>query len=65
MLYLATGEHQFLWLANPDDILCLCEHRVLGLAKSDVILYRMHQLFWYMTVSSCLAAMTKMMLTGP
>ena len=42
----------------------LGEHHFQGLTNPDVNLNRMHQLFCYMTIFSCLAAVTKVMLTG-
>ena len=41
----------------------LCEHHTLGLTNPDVNFNRMHQLFCYMTIVSCLAAVTKVMMT--
>ena len=43
----------------------LGEHRFLGLTIPDVNINRMHQLIYYKNIFSCLAAVTKVMLTGP
>ena len=41
-----------------------CKQHFRGLTNPDDKLKRMHQLFCYMTIFSCLAAVTKVMLTG-
>ena len=41
------------------------ENHFQGLTNTDVNLNSMHELFCYMPIFSCLAAVTKVMLTGP
>ena len=41
------------------------EHQFRMLTNPDVNLSRMYQLFCHVTIFSCLASVTKVMLTGP